>query len=112
MTALPHNQGYCKPDCFGCKVASVGFSASAMPTRSSVGAQEAYNGTRERDLAAYRRLRKEGLQPKATTGAAAVEQRADSRWEVETGQMIGNAKVTRMLDEVQSAVKKGETVVL
>jgi len=65
-----------------------------------------------KDIAAYKRLRLDGLQPKTTKGAAAVEARADSRWEVETGQMIGDAKVARQLDEVQSAINKGETVVL
>jgi hypothetical protein len=83
-----------------------------MPTRSGVGAQEAYIGGREKDIAAYRRLRADGLQPKTTTGAAQLEARADSKWEVETGQMIGNASISRQLDEVQSAVSKGETVVL
>jgi hypothetical protein len=112
MTAMPHNQGHCKPDCFGCKASGISFAPSAMPTRSDAGAQEAFTQQRHKDVAAYKRLRADGLQPKSTTGAASLEARADSKWEVETGQMIGNASISRQLDEVQSAINKGETVVL
>lgn len=109
MTAMPHNSGYCKPDCFGCKVASVSFSSSAMPTRSGVAEQDRYIKTRHKDVAAYKRLRADGLQPKSTTGAAELESRASSKWEVETGMNLGgNEKIGRRFDEAQSAVAKGE----
>jgi hypothetical protein len=39
----------------------------------------------EKDLDAYKRLRQEGLQPKAIDGSAEVEKRAEHKWQVETG---------------------------
>lgn len=111
MTAMPHNQGYCKPDCFGCKAASVSFSATAMPTRSPIGEQTRFEKTRDKDVSAYKRLRQEGLQPKSTQGAAELESRAASRWEVETGQNLGgNAKIGARHDEIQSAINGGEKI--
>ena len=112
MTVVPHNRGLCPENCFGCKVASVGFSATAMPTRKAdIADRSSFAKTQEKDIAAYRRLRMEGLQPKATSGAAELESRAASRWEVESGQNLGgNAKVGRALDEIQTAINKGESI--
>jgi hypothetical protein len=39
----------------------------------------------QKDMPAYKRLRKEGLQPKSIDGAAEVEKKAESRFQVETG---------------------------
>jgi len=109
MTAKRHNTGVCNPDCFGCKAAGVSFSSSAMPTRSNVRNTEVETAVMHKDVAAYKRLRKDGLQPKSVKGSAALEARADSRWEVETGQRIGDVKIGKRLDEVQGAINKGES---
>jgi hypothetical protein len=74
--------------CFGCKVSAVGFSAELMPTRtgssrSAVIAQK--DRVLDKDLAAYKRLRDDGLQPKNIDGSATVEARANEKWQVETG---------------------------
>jgi hypothetical protein len=37
------------------------------------------------DMPAYKRLRREGLQPKKIDGAAEVEKKAEHKWQVETG---------------------------
>jgi len=37
----------------------------------------------ERDIAAYKRLRKEGLQPRGLNGAAARERRGETRYDIE-----------------------------
>lgn len=109
MTAMPHNMGYCPENCFGCKAASVGFSASSMPTRKiAINDQDKFLATKEKDVAAYRRLRKDGLQPKTTSGSAALEATANSRWEVETGMKLGSAKLGEKYDAAQKAVTKGE----
>ena len=64
-----------------------------------------------KDVAAYKRLRKDGLQPKSTKGAARLEQTASSRWEVETGMSLGgNSKLGARYDAVQSAVASGQGV--
>lgn len=39
----------------------------------------------QKDMPAYKRLRKEGLQPKRIDGAAEVEAKAKYKWQVETG---------------------------
>jgi hypothetical protein len=70
--------------CFGCRVASVRMGANSTTTR---GAQVAgINQTArswDKDMPAYKRLRKEGLQPRGIDGAAEVEKRATEKWHVE-----------------------------
>jgi len=64
-----------------------------------------------KDVEAYRRLRKNGLQPKSVKGAARLEARADSKWEVETNTTLrGDTKLGKQLDEIQGAISKGESV--
>lgn len=109
MTALKHNTGVCPETCFGCKVGSIAFSGSAMPTRSEVSTVERETRIMHKDVAAYRRLRKNGLQPKSVKGSARLESKADSRWEVETNTIVGT-KLGKRFDEVQTAINKGETV--
>lgn len=38
-----------------------------------------------KDMPAYKRLRREGLQPRKIDGAAEVEKKAKEAWQVETG---------------------------
>jgi hypothetical protein len=107
-----HNAGMCPENCFGCKAANVGFASSAMPTRKpQVVERKEWEKTTVKDLAAYKRLRQDGLQPKATKGAAELESRAASKWEAETGQNLGgNAKLGAKLDDLQGAVVKGDAI--
>jgi hypothetical protein len=37
------------------------------------------------DMPAYKRLRKDGLQPKSIDGSAEMEKKAKHEWQVETG---------------------------
>ena len=110
MTAVRHGMGLCPETCFGCKVASIGFSSTAMPTRTTTSTVERDTKVMHNDVAAYRRLRKSGLQPKSVKGSALMEKTSDSKWEIETGQRIGNTKITKRLEETQSAISKGESV--
>ena len=43
---------------------------------------------KEADLAAYKRLRQEGLQPPSTVGAAKLESEAGTKWEVKAGKAV------------------------
>lgn len=92
MSALHHRQhpSYVE-GCWGCRVASVSFAASAMPSRAG-GAEALATNERERrwdrDRPAYKRLRQDGLQPRSIVGAAAVEARANHPKEVETGRKL------------------------
>lgn len=74
--------------CFGCKIAGLSIAASATPTRKGGARAQVINQkdkVLEKDLDAYKRLRNEGLQPKAIDGSAEVEKRANYKWQVETG---------------------------
>jgi hypothetical protein len=74
-----------------------------MPTRSDAGRINLDTKKSHADVAAYKRLRKDGLQPKTVRGAAALESRAVSKWEVETGQNLGgNAKLGAKFDAAQA----------
>jgi len=60
-----------------------------MPTRRPEAAETAAREKRwERDMDAYKRLRQEGLHPKTIDGAADAELR-DSKFQLETGVMLG-----------------------
>lgn len=72
--------------CFGCKVANVRVGSNSTTTRGA--RVEAVNQTErnwQKDMPAYKRLRKEGLQPRKIDGAAEVEKKAKEKWQVETG---------------------------
>lgn len=90
---------------------TVAIAASSMPTRSEAAQVEKQTAIMHKDAAAYKRLRKDGVQPKSVKGAAELESRAASRWEVETGMNLrGNAKIGARYDAAQSAVNAGETM--
>ena len=101
----------CKPDCFGCKIQTISIAGSAMPTRSEAGRVEAETTRMHADVAAYKRLRKDGLQPKTVKGSAKLEKTAGSKWEIETGMKLnGNEKLGAKFDAAQSAINSGETL--
>ncbi len=72
--------------CQPCRWASVAVAASATPSRLG-GARAAQLNHRERqqglDMDAYRRLRRDGVQPPQIDGCAVREQRAETREQVE-----------------------------
>lgn len=68
---------------------SVSISPAATPTRSPNAAR--INATEkrwEKDHAAYRALRKDGIQPKTSVGAAELQARAESKVEIESGTVL------------------------
>ena len=74
--------------CFGCRTAGIQFGAASMPTRGRTARSaviEAKDRVLDKDLDAYKRLRKDGLQPRKIDGSAEVEKRAEEKWQVETG---------------------------
>lgn len=86
-------------DCFGCRIQTTNFAPSAMPSRRDGAHCAAANRSEkqlERDLPAYKRMRKAGMNPKSTQGAADLESRAESSLEVEMGKsFVDVAKGTR-----------------
>lgn len=77
--------------CFACKASSVMVAPSATPTRHpqavDVNATEA---AWHRDMPAYRRLRKDGLQPRQIDGSADLEAKASDPLEVTMGHVFGS----------------------
>lgn len=72
---------------------SVSVAPSAMPSRSpEVAATKARDGRWQKDMPAYKRLRKDGVQPKSIDGAADIEKRATVKAEVESGQVVQRPK--------------------
>lgn len=71
------------PDCFGCKIRSVHISGEAMPTRGNVARLADTEKAWDRDGEAYKRLRKDGVQPFGIDGAAALEVRANDKADIE-----------------------------
>ena len=74
--------------CFGCRIANVRVGSNSTTTRGSRVAE--INQTERnwnKDLPAYKRLRQNGLQPKRIDGAAEVEKKAVTEWQVESGRV-------------------------
>ena len=89
----------CAPDCFGCKIQTISFAPSAMPSRNmEAAAKNEAEKQLQKDLPAYARLRSEGMQPKSTKGAAALEANATSKVEVETGVIMGQRAAQKIED--------------
>lgn len=74
--------------CFGCKVASTSFGSNSSTTRGAIAAQTERTARNwDKDMPAYKRLRKNGLQPKQIDGSAELEKKANTKVEVETGRL-------------------------
>lgn len=59
----------------------------------------------DKDRPAYKRMRDEGLQPKSLKGAAEIEKRATTRFEVESGRILPEPLAKRM-DAAQAEAKQ------
>ena len=81
----------CRCESYRAHLLSVGFAATAMPTRRPLAASiEASQVALAKDAPAYRRLRKDGIQPKGVDGCARLEARANHLAEVETGRLVSD----------------------
>lgn len=70
--------------CFGCKIASTTFGANTTTTGGSRVKQIAATEKRWAvDMAAYKRLRNDGLHPEQIDGCAVLESEAKNEWQVE-----------------------------
>jgi len=74
--------------CFGCRIAGVAFAASSMPSRKiATNDIDATERRWSKDMDAYKRLKRDGLQPAKIDGSADMEKKAEHRSQVETGIM-------------------------
>lgn len=80
-------------DCFMCRIGSVDFGATLnSESKGTSGAwQKNFEKSLEKDRPAYARMRKAGLQPARVTGAAELE-KADTRFEIESGNIMPGKK--------------------
>ena len=110
MTMARHDTEHCEvTDCFQCKITTFHIGAAAQPTRKPGIISKAEFGLKAtKDNEAYRRLRKEGYQPRGIKNAAKAEATANSRFELETGYTLSSIPVGKKYDEVQESIHKGE----
>lgn len=90
--------------CFACKITQVSVSATAMPGRrpSAIGGI-ARDRHWDEDMAAYKRLRADGLQPPRIDDCKVLERHAEHPKQVEMGKLFDPKKVAlgeRMSDDL------------
>lgn len=97
------------PGCYACKLASVQVAAGALETRRhrdyATAARVEAEGKADRD--AYRRLRREGLQPRTIAGSAHLERHADTWFEVETGRLYPGQQGRQLADALSICADAG-----
>lgn len=71
----------------------------SVVVRPIVSARAVQEKTEAADMAAYQRLRRDGVQPKAIEGAAVLERDASSPIEVERNYVIRNDRLRRELEQ-------------
>jgi putative FmdB family regulatory protein len=82
--------------CEGCEgvvrkyFGNIQFAPSATPSRSDIdlGATKRNEKNKDADMAAYKRLRSEGLQPRAINGSSHLEKHAGTSHEITAGQVL------------------------
>lgn len=83
--------------CWACKALSVSIGASATPTRRPEAVAISARDERwDRDMAAYKRLRRDGLQPTGIDGSAEVEKRVNSQFELDLGHVVPREHESRV----------------
>jgi hypothetical protein len=95
--------------CRQCRWASVGVSAEALPTRHPRAVEVIETEKRwDVDMPAYKRMRRQGHQPRAIDGCAQLEKHATHEVELERGKLINNKSVKdRMTEGTQISKELG-----
>jgi hypothetical protein len=86
------------------KLRSIQFGSVPGGTRSGQARTDRINQTEKEwdtDFDAYRRLRRDGLQPKNSAGSAQMEKRANTKWEIEQG-VLTSKPVADRIESVQA----------
>lgn len=93
--------------CFACKIKSVSFAASAMPTRKPEAvATTAREKKLTRDRDAFKAMREQGIQPARLNGAADLQNRATTKHEIETGKILPKSLAPKVESTVKELAKK------
>lgn len=84
-------------------LASPAIAADALPNKHhGIRAANEREKRWAEDMPAYRRLRREGLQPRGIDGAAAAEAQANHPLEMEMGRPLGKARDIQRAQEIAS----------
>jgi hypothetical protein len=85
-----HHPNYDK-GCFRCKLVSFQLAPSATPSRGKalIEGDLKEEKRRKKDLPAYERMRKAGVQPASTLDAHKMESEASTAWEIEHNRILG-----------------------
>lgn len=67
--------------------------------------QTAFEKQLDKDRPAYKRLKDEGLQPARMKGAADLERRAQSKFEIEAGRILPDSQAKRVDEAVATAAQ-------
>lgn len=95
--------------CMVCKISTISFGMGTRPTRSgNAEVVEAREKRWAKDMPAYKELRQQGLQPPRIDGAAKLAAKAETKFEIETGNILeGKAKeITTALNAFEDITGK------
>ena len=94
--------------CYACKVLSISISAAATPNRRpGVTGKDAQESRLSKDLPAYKRLRRDGLQPRNIDGSAELEKRVGSQFDIDLGRYVPKSEMSRVLEGQQWCRENG-----
>lgn len=98
-------------DCFRCRALSISVSPSSMPTRAGAGLWQAKREEQHLsvDGEAYKRLRRDGFQPKSINGSANLEANATTRFEIESGRVYEPGAVKAALGQFEDVMGHAAT---
>lgn len=89
--------------CYGCKAVSFGVLTDSGSKRV-----ERKEQVLAADLPAYRRLRRDGLQPKGIDGAAELEKHvANGQWDIDLGRIVPLSEKSRVEEGYHMAQEMG-----
>lgn len=85
-------------DCFRCRIETVAIAPSAAGSPQAK-VKNRVEAEWNADMPAYKRLRKQGLQPDKIDGCATLEKRATTQAEVERGHLYKSPKEAKRMEE-------------
>lgn len=95
--------------CGPCRWASIQVTPSATPTRGKghISETKKFARKQEKDLNAYARLVKDGVQPARTVGAAFAEAHANTRHEIEADKVYDDVKFAERVQKTVDDLAAG-----
>lgn len=99
---------HCTLPSYAAHLIGFGVAAAAQPTRKPhVVREEEKEQQLSADLPAYKRLRRNGVQPRQIDGASSLEQRAEDQFDVELGHIVPKEYKSRVQEGFDTARELG-----